>query len=134
MSRAPRLLRVALTLAAAVAVSVAAACRSSSSPEQGTPSVSARATGSAFQFTNRTTREIFYFIVERKSAALVDWAPCLAPRCENGIAPGATATIRYADVVGYAPGEREALFYWWHAVPGPNGLVADSIRHRVLRF
>jgi hypothetical protein len=83
--------------------------------------------------TNGRSRPIFTFAVGRNAAALVDWFPCVDATSCPPIAQGDTRMLTYhRDGTGMP--EREALLYWWHAVPGPNGLRPDSIRVMIVRL
>ena len=84
---------------------------------------------------NRSDRPIYYFVVERESAASVDWRPCTQAETCPAVAPGAQAVVSFDRIVGYEPGEREAIFYWWHLVHAPQDAFAvDSIRAIIVRL
>ena len=82
----------------------------------------------SLQLQNSSATPIYYFAVERESTALIDWAVCTdAPACATVPAHGRTV-VPYDQIVGYAPGEREAIVYWWHLEPlGAGQFRADSI-------
>jgi len=89
---------------------------------------------SALRITNSSAAPIYYFAVERQSAASVDWGPCTNPStCASVVAAHAVVQVPFSQIVGYEPGEREAILYWWHLIPSPgSGFQVDSIRARVL--
>ena len=90
---------------------------------------------SALRILNSSDAPIYYFIVERQSAALVDWAPCTKPSTCPSVAAHGDAEVPFSRIVGYEPGEREAIFYWWHLLPVPaGGFQVDSIRTRVVQL
>ena len=71
--------------------------------------------------TNRTQRDIYTFVVGRETAAMINWAPCVAgPSC-SPLPPGNTRRAPYATSYLISSPEREVLVYWWHAVRGPDG-------------
>ena len=82
----------------------------------------------SLRLQNSSAAPIYYFAVERESAALIDWAVCTdAPVCPTVPAHGRTV-VPYDHIAGYAPGEREAIVYWWHLEPlGAGQFRADSI-------
>ena len=69
--------------------------------------------------TNRTTQEVFVFVVGREALALINWAPCIdRSRCEP-LAPGASRRVPYpANLTGRV--EREASIIWWRAIRGSD--------------
>jgi hypothetical protein len=84
---------------------------------------------SSLQLQNGSATPIYYFAVERTSAALIDWAACTdAPTCP-AVPAHARRMVPYDQIAGYVPGEREAIVYWWHLEPlGAGQFRADSIR------
>ena len=82
------------------------------SPDDG--DVSARVFGEALFVTNGTEARIYYFIVGRKAAEVIRWAPQLDE--DRSIARGRMTRLdRVDDVVG-SEDEEEAYVHWWHAV------------------
>lgn len=72
---------------------------------------------------------MYWFAVERSTAALIDWFPCSDPSHCEGIAPGETYVLPYAQLEGYSPQAKEAIVYWWHLSARPEGgFRMDSIR------
>jgi hypothetical protein len=123
--------RALLPLLAAL---LAAACNSTEpSGESLRMSVSAQ----RITLQNRTDRPIYYAAFERETAALIQWAPCDAPRkcLTQVIAPGASVRFPYAELYGYRRGSTEAVVHWWHLVPEPPaGYRVDLLRTVVLRL
>jgi hypothetical protein len=108
------------------------ACSSSTAPVVN-DGVVALSRSSKVEVTNGRARPLFTFAVGRNAAALADWAPCVdAVRCPP-IEPGRTRQLTYLGGSSESP-EREVILYWWHAVPGPNGVRPDSIRAMIVRL
>ena len=104
-------------------------CNSSFGP------VDAMSQGSALRITNFSDAPIYYFVVERQSAAFVDWGPCTNPSTCTSVAAHGDAQVPFGRIVGYEPGESEAIFYWWRLVPtAGNGFQVDSIRAKVVQL
>ncbi|HEX2091696.1 MAG TPA: hypothetical protein VHG28_04805 [Longimicrobiaceae bacterium] len=94
-----------------------------------------RADGARLHLTNHAARPVYTFIVERATAALIDWAPCVDPAKCEGIAPGQERRVPYEQIGGYTRGAREGIVYWWHLEPGSEGrFQPDSIRAEVVPF
>jgi hypothetical protein len=90
------------------------------------------AAAAAVQLENVSERPVFYYVYERGAAALINWAACVEPACPS-VAPGSGASIPYPAIGGYAPGKREAIVWWWEAVPGPaDGQVPGEIHSVVV--
>lgn len=63
----------------------------------------------------------FYLVVERETAAVIDFATCIdQPQCRS-VGPGSTVRVPYSEITGYHSGSKEAVVYWWRAVQGPDG-------------
>jgi hypothetical protein len=86
-----------------------------------------QATGREVLLSNAAAQPTFYLVVERRTAALINFALCVDPQCLS-VAPDSTVSVPYREITGYRPGSREAVVYWWRAVPGPTGPRADSVR------
>jgi hypothetical protein len=136
-TRVTALLRGALAAACAAGVAgAAAACSGPSTARASAPSelaVSAR--GGVIELDNSTGRRVFYRIIERETSARVRWAPCVVgPDCQ-AFGPHSTVRLSYESVLGYAPGAREAVVFWWYAERTPAGrLAADSVRSVPITF
>jgi len=93
-----------------------------------------QATGREVVLSNAAPQPTFYLVVERETAALVNFALCVGdPGCRS-VAPDSTVRVPYGEITGYRPGSKEAVVYWWRAVPGPTGLRADSVRSTVTKL
>jgi hypothetical protein len=91
-----------------------------------------RTTGEEVVLSNATERPTYYFIVERETAAVLDFATCVeGPRCQN-VAPGGSARIPYRQIAGYRPDRKEAIVYWWRSVLAPTGPRADELHSTVV--
>lgn len=62
------------------------------------------------------------FVVERQTAALINWAPCAStgPGCLR-LAPGGSITVAYTEVTGWTPQATEAIVYTWRVLPKHGG-------------
>ena|SRR5688500_466065 len=108
-------------------------CAAATGPE-GRATVAVVDGGQAIAITNRTSRPIFTFVVDRQEAALINWAPCVSgPSCPP-LPPGDTRLTPFP--AGPRSGEqREALVYWWHAVPGHGGgFRAGEVKFELVRL
>ena len=87
--------------------------------------VSARVIGDSVFVTNNTEARIYYFIVGREAANLIDWIPRLD--VEKSVTPGKTIRLdRKEDILGSSD-EKEAIVHWWHAVEREPGLVQSFV-------
>ncbi len=114
-----------------LAAPLALACAGSTSPAAGAPAqtpsgiwagvVTASAGPAGIVARNQTERPVFYTAFERGTLAYVKWAPCVTgPSCRVML-QGATATLPWSEVSGYASGKQEYVFYWWQAITDPDG-------------
>lgn len=85
--------------------------------------VVARSIGSSLVVTNKTSARIYYFVVGRATAALINWAPHLDP--ENSVARGTSALVRHEHIFR-SDDETEAIVFWWHAVERAGQLPAPG--------
>ena len=121
--------RLAVLLLPAVAV----ACGGDSTAPSG-DQLTIHTTGEEVVLSNPAERPAFYFIVERETAAVLDFATCVeGPRCKS-VSPGTTARIPYRQIAGYKPDRKEAIVYWWRSVMAPTGLRVDEVRHQVVEL
>jgi hypothetical protein len=89
------------------------------------------ATGREVVLSNAAAQPTFYLVVERETAAVIDFATCIdQPQCRS-VSPDSTVRVPYSEITGYRPGSKEAVVYWWRAVQGPTGPRADSLRSTV---
>lgn len=121
-----------LTLLALVGLA-ATACSSAFEVED--EGLRVRAEDGAVSLRNGTGAAVFYFLVERNTAAVIDWIPCLDPETCARVDDGETLRIAHEEITGWEEGESEAILYWWHLVerepPIPPGEAAyrwDEIR------
>ena len=106
-----------------VLIVLAAGCNSPTGPVQ----VTARA--GSLRLANATEAAVYYFAIERETATRVDWIPCTNPSTCAAVDLHGQKSVPYQDILGYEPGDREAIVYWWHLDPVPSGgFRADSIR------
>ncbi len=126
-------MRVTRLFAALLLTAGLAACESSTFVLDGPLAVRAR--DGALEVRNETDAPVYLMVIERESSAVVDWIPCRDPQTCDGLAPGEERTIRHDEIVGYEPGEREAVVHWWHLEPRQGGGFApDSVRSEIVRL
>jgi hypothetical protein len=89
------------------------------------------ATGREVLLNNAAPHPTFYLVVERETAALIDFALCIDQSQCRSVGPGSTVRVPYREITGYHAGGKEAVVYWWRAVPGPMGARGDSLRSAV---
>lgn len=86
------------------------------------------------QLHNLSGRAVFYFIAERETLALIAWRPCATAECPS-VAPHARLAVPHERIVCFEPGAREAVVFWWRAVPtGTGTFAADSISSLIVRL
>jgi hypothetical protein len=113
------------TIVGALVVLVAA-CTSPTGPFQVTARIG------SLQLENSSPKAVYYVLIESETATRVDWAN--PSTCLN-VAPRAAASIPYAQIMGYEPGDAEAILYWWHLQPAASGgFQVDSIRAKRVRL
>jgi hypothetical protein len=91
-------------------------------------------TGQDVVLSNASEKPTFYFIVERGTAAVLDFTTCVeGPGCRS-VASGATVRIPYRQITGYGPDRKEAIVFWWRSVPSPTGPRADGLRNIIVEL
>lgn len=85
---------------------------------------------SSIYLTNGTNDTIYYFTVERGTAAFISWrATC---DTSNAVTVNNTKDIPYSKVYGYYQGS-EIIIFWWHCtVRSTGGLEPNSIHAMVI--
>lgn len=105
---------------------LAAACASPTSVSDGVFTV--RREAGALMLVNGASSAVFYFAVERESAAAIDWFPCVEDPCHS-VAAQSSRSVPDAEIVGFEPGEAAAIVYYWRAVPdGEGGMTAGEVQ------
>lgn len=120
--------RRAVLAAVAIAATAALGC----SDPTGRPlggEVTVRGEGGFVRISSARAEHVYYFLVERETAAVVDWQPCTLHRevCDH-VHAGETISIPYAEVPGWEAGDDEAILFWWHLVEVDGSLRADEVR------
>jgi hypothetical protein len=95
-------------------LALASACGSPTRPDG---EVSAVATAEGIRAANGTSRPVLYLVFEQGLTGAIDFVPCEDVAVCPSIAPGATVTIPWSEVMGYDPRRRTYLLYWHHAAP-----------------
>ena len=79
--------------------------------------------GDALYVTNETNRPVFYFVVGREEAKLLDWAPTL--NSDFRLLPGETVRIPHAQL--HLEQGEDVFVSWWHAVLQGVKLVPGTV-------
>lgn len=82
--------------------------------------VHVQAKDTSMVITNSTADTIRYFIVERGTAALINWAPACGN--SNGVPKRSEVELSYSNVYGYYPG-CEIIVNWWHCTKEVTGRI-----------
>jgi hypothetical protein len=93
-----------------------------------------QANGHHLTLVNRSDALAFYFLVERQTATVIDWMPCVDPSgdCPR-VHPHDTVQVAYAQIAGYEPGAQEVIVYWWFVVSDEHGgMRPDSVRSLIV--
>src|SRR3954468_24963776 len=91
-------------------------------------------TGEEIVLSNAADKPTFYFIVERQTAALLDFVTCVHGSDCKSVAPGKTVRIPYRQIAGYKPERKEAIVYWWRSVLAATGPRVDKLRSQVVEL
>ncbi len=122
-----------LTRLAYLLVPVAAlACGSSTAPAEDDFTI--QTTGEEIVLSNAADKPTFYFIVERQTAALLDFVTCVQGADCKSVAAGKTVRIPYRQIAGYKPERKEAIVYWWRSVLAATGPRLDKLRSQVVEL
>ncbi len=78
----------------------------------------------SLRLVNNTPEPVYYFVVERDAAALINWAPCTDPAQCKTVPPRGARSVPYDEIASYTPSARQAIVYWWHL----RSEEADSFR------
>ena len=117
--------RMAAILIAAAAPSLAFTC-DPTAPYDGDLEV--RFVDAGLAVTNLTGVDVYYAVVNPR--ALVLWAPCTDPADCASLPAGASTTIPYAEILGWA-GDAEAhdvSFYYWRLRHDGRQYVPTGLR------
>ncbi len=87
--------------------------------------VSARSFNQSVLIANRTDARIYYFVVGRATAAVINWVAHL--NLDDSIARGRTASLRHSEIFR-SPDEDEVIVFWWHAVRVGEDFRAGEIQ------
>jgi hypothetical protein len=107
---------------------LAIACSSPTGP------LDVKANPASLRLTNSSATPVYYFIVERQTAALINWALCADPVACVSVPPHGQITVPYEQIAGYTSQAREAIVYWWHLEASDGQFRADSVRALVVRL
>ena len=116
---------------------VACAGHSTATTEPATNATELRAASSSsgIRVSNPTDRTIYYTVFEKDFATRASLAPCTDPaRCAS-VAPAGEVIVPYSAIAGYTKDAREAVVYWWHLVPSPEGRHSvDRLRSSIVKL
>lgn len=88
--------------------------------------------GSLVRIANGREAPIFFFVVEREAAAVINWGPCTDPETCPRVDPGEIGVLEVTAIAGFRPNAEEAILYWWHLIPTEGDeFAADEIRNAV---
>jgi hypothetical protein len=119
------------TLAAVVLAVSAIACDDPAGVIQDKVEVVARL--DEMSIRNGRDATIYFFAIDRQIAAAVDWFPCTNPAVCEGIRPGDTEVVPYADIVGQAR-SGEVVVFWWHLVEQGDAWTHDQMHSLLIRL
>lgn len=90
----------------------------------------ARADGVVVQ--NRRAETIYYFAIDRMTAALTLWGACEDPLTCRAIAARSERLVPASEIMGW-PESGEVILYWWELEPkAGGGFRPDEIRSLVV--
>ncbi len=78
------------------------------------------APNAAFRLHNTGSGPVYYFVVERGLAAVINWARCEGSGCPS-VPARDSVDLPYAQISGYSATATEASVFWWRS-------LADSVR------
>ena len=122
--------RSAASLCLGTVLATAAACGEAPTGFTGDEGVEVRGSLGIARITNERGRRIYYFLIERRDSARILWGPCTEDldSCPH-VDPGQTLALPYSAIVGFDPGDEQAVLHWWHLAPRVGGgLQVDRLR------
>ncbi len=106
---------------------LALACSNPAGPQGGSLTVTRAAP--SLELTNGSQAPVYYFAIESGARAYTEWVPCVNSTYCPPLATGDRISLAYSQIVGYFPGAKQAVVFWWHVVPGPADTPQpDSVR------
>lgn len=79
--------------------------------------------GDSLMLRNPTGTDVFYFAVERATAATINWAPCVAGTACARIPAMANLAIGTGSLLGHSAMAREVVVFHWTARQGASGVL-----------
>ncbi len=92
----------------------------------GSGEVEAKVNEKELEVHNNLNGSIYYFAVERGTAAVISWAPLSEER--NEVKARHTRKISLDDIIGYKKGKEILFYYWAQKEPG-----SDDIKNMVIQ-
>lgn len=81
---------------------------------------------------NLRSETIYYFAIDRETAALTLWGACEDPLTCRGIAARSERPVPASEIMGW-PESGEVILYWWELEPKGGGRFRpDEIRSLVI--
>ena len=79
--------------------------------------------------TTPGTRSIYFTVIAGAVVNDYDWAPCALPDDCLHVSPGESVKVRYEDILGWKPGDPDAVLYLWRLIPSrQGGFEPDRVR------
>lgn len=77
--------------------------------------------------------DLYYFLVERGTAATIFWVPTVS---EDGavLKSGASVNIPFTNITGYKAGDKEVILYYWEAINANGEKIAGEVQNQLLVF
>lgn len=95
--------------------------------------LSAQIQGDQLVLNNSSDDDIFYFAVDERTLAVIDWAPTVSedsPKVESG----QTIQISLTDITGYATETEVIVISYWNAIEINEKLEAGPVNTLTLRL
>jgi hypothetical protein len=85
--------------------------------------------GRSIVFSNGSAERVYYFLVGRELATVIDWLPHLDE--ELSVGPGESREIPL-DTIPMAEAETELIAYWWAAVESDGKRAPGPVRTTIV--
>ncbi|MDN5204879.1 hypothetical protein QQ008_26040 [Fulvivirgaceae bacterium BMA10] len=82
---------------------------------------------------NRFESEIYYFVVERNTAALINWVPRVGKNSPF-VESGKTVEVNFESILGYKDDAEEAIVYYWIAIHQKGSLVPGNVHSIIVNL
>lgn len=95
--------------------------------------LSAQIQGDQLLLSNSSDDDIFYFAIDERTLAVIDWAPIVSedsPKVESG----QTLRISLTEITGYSPETEVIVVSYWNAIEVNGQLEAGPVNTLTLRL